>query len=108
MNQAVYEQLGLGLGKDLFMFVCLANEPSSSPSLSSISKRVKFKHNNEFVNKLVNKIHIIYNIYMYAYIKGVLWSHWGLVRWVSFVVSCVSFKVGCMSFGVILPKNFPI
>ena len=30
MNQVVYEQLKLGLGKILFVFVCLENKPSSS------------------------------------------------------------------------------
>jgi hypothetical protein len=54
MNQVVCEQLRLDLGKSLFMFVFLASELSLSPSLGSISKRVKLKHSNMFVNKFVN------------------------------------------------------
>jgi hypothetical protein len=36
--------------KILFIFVYLANESSSRPSLGLISKRVKLKHNNVFMN----------------------------------------------------------
>jgi hypothetical protein len=49
-----------------FMFIYIANESSSSSGLSSISKRVKLKHNNVFVNKLVN------NVAQYIYIYLIL------------------------------------
>ena len=54
MNQIVYEHLKLSLKKNLLMFVCLINELRSNPTLDSIIKRVKLKHNNIFVNNLVN------------------------------------------------------
>ena len=49
-----------------FMFVYIANESSSSSGLSSISKRVKLKHNNVFVNKLVNNMARYIYIYIYT------------------------------------------
>ena len=52
MNQIVYE-LRLSLRKSLFMFVYLTNESSSNPSLDLICKRVKLKHNNYFVVKII-------------------------------------------------------
>ena len=36
------------------MFICLVNKSNSCPSLNSTIKEVKFKHNNVFVNMLVN------------------------------------------------------
>ena len=55
MNQTVFVQLKLSLKKNLLMFVCLINELRSNPTLGSIIKRVKLKHNNIFVmNNLVN------------------------------------------------------
>ena len=41
MNQAVNKLLKLGLGKNLFLVIYLANEPSSSPNLGSTIKRDK-------------------------------------------------------------------
>ena len=54
MNQTVFVQLKLSLKKNLLMFVCLINELRSNPTLGSIIKRVKLKHNNIFVNNLIN------------------------------------------------------
>ena len=49
------------------MFIYSTNKPNSSPSLSSFSKRAKLKHNNVFVNKLVNN-GARFKIYIYIYI----------------------------------------
>ena len=56
------------------MFVCLANKPSSGPTLDSTIKRAKLNHNNVSMNKLVNVVlHlIIYNIILYFYIYNSL------------------------------------
>ena len=54
MNQAINEQLNIGLGKSLFMFVLYKTSQVQTLSLSSIIKQVKFKHNNVFMNKLMN------------------------------------------------------
>ena len=70
MNQTIYEQFRLSSQKGLFMFIFLVNEPSSSPSLGSISKRIKLKHNNIFVNMRLDIN--IYNIYyMITYINKI-------------------------------------
>ena len=47
--------LKLNLGKCLFMFICLVNKSNSSSSLSSAIKQTKLKHNNVFMNKLMNE-----------------------------------------------------
>ena len=68
----VYEQLELGLGKNLSIFGFLVNKPSSTPILDSIFKQIKFKHNNVSVNKLVNIKHdlTVYNVtLLYAYLS---------------------------------------
>ena len=39
--------------KGLFMYVCLINKLSSSPTLGLIIKQTNLKHNNVFVNNLV-------------------------------------------------------
>ena len=54
MNQAIYEQLNFESRKNLFIFICLVNKLSSNLTLGSIIKQIKLKHNNVFVNKLVN------------------------------------------------------
>ena len=46
MNQTIYEQLKLGLEKNLLMFICLINKLRSNPILDSIIKQVKLKYNN--------------------------------------------------------------
>ena len=55
MKWDAYDQLGLTLGKTLFMFMYLANEPSTSLGLNSTIKWTKLKHNNVFINKLMNE-----------------------------------------------------
>ena len=63
--------LSFDFRKYLFILICLENMPNSSPSLSSITKRVKFKHNNMFMSKLVNPILnlIVYNIlFLYIFV----------------------------------------
>ena len=73
MYQAtIYEQLKLGLEKNLFIFSFLANNPSSSPSLDLVIKQNKLKYNNVSVNKLVNIKHdlTVYNVtLLYAYMS---------------------------------------
>jgi len=63
-------------GKDLFIFVYLATKSNSSPSLSSTIKRAKLKHNNVFVNKLVNMMRLhssIYNIILlHVYLSKII------------------------------------
>ena len=54
MNQAIYAQIELRSRKSLFMFIYLLNKPSGSPTLDLIIKQVKLKHNNMFINKLIN------------------------------------------------------
>ena len=54
MNQTIYEQLNFESRKNLFIFICLVNKLSSNLTLGSIIKQIKLKHNNVFVNKLVN------------------------------------------------------
>ena len=41
MNQAVYKLYMLNSGKDLNIFIYLANKSNSSSNLGSISKRIK-------------------------------------------------------------------
>ena len=43
----------VGVIKSSFMFTCVVNKPSSIPTIGTIIKRVKLKHNNVFVNKLM-------------------------------------------------------
>ena len=69
MNKNVYEQLGLSLGKNMFIFIYLANELSPNPSFGSISKRVKLKNSNVFVNKLVSMKLDLNIYYMFICIK---------------------------------------
>ncbi len=65
MNKTVYKHFMLGSRKSLYMFVYLAKEPSTSPSLGLISIRVKFKYNNVFVNmRLVLNIYSIICLYI--------------------------------------------
>ena len=54
MKWDAYEQLGLTLEKT-FIYAHLANEPSTSLGLNSTIKRTKLKHNNVFINKLMNE-----------------------------------------------------
>lgn len=54
MNRVVCELLGLRLGKNLFMFVYLVNESSSSLNLGSTIKQAELKHNFVFMNKLLS------------------------------------------------------
>ena len=55
MNQITYEQLNFDSRQSLFIFIHLRNKSS----LSSTIKQVMLKHNNMFVNKLMN-ITLIY------------------------------------------------
>ena len=56
MNEAVYEQFEFKLKKYIYIyiFVCLVNKSNLSPNLGAIIKQVKLKHNNVFINKLMN------------------------------------------------------
>ena len=72
MNQVSYEQLKLSSRKNLFMFVCL----SSKPNLGLTIKSFKFKHNNMFINKVINirldlTTYNITSLYVY-YSKNIL------------------------------------
>lgn len=53
MNQAINEQLELGLGKSLFKFVFQKTCQVQALSLNSIIKQTKLKY-NVFMNKLIN------------------------------------------------------
>ena len=70
MNQIVYEQFDLDLGKSLLMLDYLVNESRSSLSLKLTIKQAKLKHINVFVNKFVNTRlgWSIYNIWLHVYI----------------------------------------
>ena len=50
------------------MFIYIANKSSLSSSLDSIIRRVKFKHNNIFVNKTMSiKLDLSINNIIYLY-----------------------------------------
>ena len=50
------------------MFIYIANKSSLSSSLDSIIRRVKFKHNNIFVNKTISiKLDLSINNIIYLY-----------------------------------------
>lgn len=51
---AINELLELSSRKKLFMFIYLANQPSSHSDLGSSIKWAKLKHNNVFGNKLMS------------------------------------------------------
>ncbi len=71
MNRVVYELLGLRSRKNLFMFVYLVNESSSSLNLDSTIKQVELKHNFVFMNKLLSMRvymrHDLSILYLYVY-----------------------------------------
>ena len=64
MNQITYEQLNFDSRQSLFIFIHLTNKSS----LSSTIKQVMLKHNNMFVNKLMN-ITLIYLKYTYINLR---------------------------------------
>ena len=71
LNRLWIAQARLGLGKNCLYLLYLTNKLSSSPSLGLISKRVKLKDDNIFVDydSQFKYIYIILYFYNYTYIQ---------------------------------------